>query len=66
MRATGDDTGLPRADGGEHEQNFIKHRTAPFESGEDPFVPYGTWQPGDDVPYDPYIKNSGGGVDLPS
>ena len=35
-------------------------------SGASPFVPNGTWAPGDDVPYDPYIKNPGGGVDLAS
>jgi hypothetical protein len=37
-----------------------------YGSGEDPMVPTGTWAPGDIVPYDPFIKNSGGGVDLPS
>ena len=37
-----------------------------YGSGEDPLVPSGTWAPGDIVPYDPYIKNPGGGVDLPS
>jgi hypothetical protein len=36
------------------------------ESGADPDVPFGTNAPGDEVPYDPYIKNPGGGVDLPS
>ena len=38
----------------------------PAGSGADPFVPSGTWAPGDEVPYNPYIKNPGGGVDLPS
>jgi hypothetical protein len=38
----------------------------PAVSGASPFVPFGTWAPGDDVPYDPYIKNPGGGVDLAS
>ena len=38
----------------------------PPESGASPFVPFGAWAPGDEVPYDPYIKNPGGGVDLPS
>ena len=37
-----------------------------YGSGEDPLVPSSTWTPGDIVPYDPYIKNPGGGVDLPS
>jgi hypothetical protein len=37
-----------------------------YGSGEDPLVPFGTWAPGDIVPYNPYIKNPGGGVDLPS
>jgi hypothetical protein len=37
-----------------------------YGSGEDPLVPSGTWAPGDIVPYDLYIKNPGGGVDLPS
>jgi hypothetical protein len=37
-----------------------------YGSGEDPLVPSGTWAPGDIVPYDPYLKNPGGGVDLPS
>ncbi len=37
-----------------------------YGSGEDPMVSTGTWAPGDIVPYDPFIKNSGGGVDLPS
>jgi hypothetical protein len=36
------------------------------ETGASPFVPFGPWAPGDEVPYDPYIKNPGGGVDLPS
>ena len=36
------------------------------ETGASPFVPFGAWAPGDEVPYDPYIKNPGGGVDLPS
>jgi hypothetical protein len=35
-------------------------------SGADPDVPFGVMAPGDEVPYDPYIKNPGGGVDLPS
>jgi hypothetical protein len=35
-------------------------------SGADPNVPFGVSAPGDEVPYDPYIKNPGGGVDLPS
>jgi hypothetical protein len=34
--------------------------------GASPFVPNDTWAPGDEVPYDTYIKNPGGGVDLPS
>src|SRR5262245_14691141 len=34
-----------------------------YGSGEDPLVPSGTWAPGDIVPYDPYLKNPGGGVD---
>jgi hypothetical protein len=38
----------------------------PSESGTDPNVPFGTSAPGDAVPYDPYIKNPGGGVDLAS
>jgi hypothetical protein len=38
----------------------------PSESGASPDVPSGTNAPGDEVPYDPYIKNPGGGVDLPS
>jgi hypothetical protein len=38
----------------------------PYASGASPFVPFGAWAPGDDVPYDPYIKNPGGGVDLAS
>jgi hypothetical protein len=37
-----------------------------YGSGEDPLVPSGTWAPGDIVPYDPYLKNPGGGVDLAS
>jgi arylamine N-acetyltransferase len=36
------------------------------QSGADPFVPNGAWAPGDLVPYDPFIKNPGGGVDLAS
>lgn len=36
------------------------------ESGADPDVPFGVSAPGDQVPYAPYIKNPGGGVDLPS
>ena len=36
------------------------------DSGADPEVPTGTQAPGDEVPYNPYIKNPGGGVDLPS
>jgi hypothetical protein len=36
------------------------------ESGASPDVPFGTDAPGDEVPYDPYIKNPGGGVDLAS
>jgi hypothetical protein len=39
---------------------------SPYGSGASPFVPSGAWAPGDEVPYDPYIKNPGGGVDLPS
>lgn len=35
-------------------------------SGVDPDVPFGVMAPGDEVPYDPYIKNPGGGVDLAS
>jgi hypothetical protein len=35
-------------------------------SGADPDVPFGVMAPGDEVPYDPYIKNPGGGVDLAS
>lgn len=35
-------------------------------SGADPDVPFGVTAPGDEVPYDPYIKNPGGGVDVPS
>ena len=40
--------------------------TSQYGSGEDPLVPSGTWAPGDIVPYDPYIKNPGGGVDQAS
>ena len=36
------------------------------ESGADPNVPFGPMAPGDEVPYDPYIKNPGGGVDQAS
>jgi hypothetical protein len=36
------------------------------ESGASPDVPFGPNAPGDEVPYNPYIKNPGGGVDLPS
>jgi hypothetical protein len=39
---------------------------SPYGSGASPLVPSGTWAPGDQVPYDPYIKNPGGGVDLAS
>jgi hypothetical protein len=39
---------------------------SPYGSGTSPFVGSGTWAPGDQVPYDPYIKNPGGGVDLAS
>jgi hypothetical protein len=39
---------------------------SPYGSGVSPFVPSGTFAPGDEVPYDPYIKNPGGGVDLAS
>jgi hypothetical protein len=35
-------------------------------SGGDPDVAFGVNAPGDEVPYDPYIKNPGGGVDLAS
>jgi arylamine N-acetyltransferase len=38
----------------------------PSVSAVDPDVPFGTDAPGDYVPYDPYIKNPGGGVDLAS
>jgi hypothetical protein len=41
------------------------HGTA-SESGTDPNVPFGPIAPGDEVPYDPYIKNPGGGVDQAS
>jgi hypothetical protein len=37
-----------------------------YGSGEDPLVPSGTWAPGDIVPFDPYFKNPGGGVDQAS
>jgi hypothetical protein len=37
-----------------------------YGSGADPLAPSGTWTPGDIVPYDPYLKNPGGGVDLAS
>jgi hypothetical protein len=37
----------------------------PNGSDEDPTVPSGT-NPNSEVPYDPYIKNPGGGVDLAS
>jgi len=37
-----------------------------YGSGQDPLVPPGTWAPGDIVPYDPYLKNPAGGVDLAS
>jgi hypothetical protein len=40
--------------------------STPSESGTDPNVPFGATAPGDAVPYDPYIKNPGGGVDLAS
>jgi hypothetical protein len=39
---------------------------SPYGSGTSPFVGGDTWAPGDQVPYDPYIKNPGGGVDLAS
>jgi hypothetical protein len=39
--------------------------TPPVASGADPLVPFGT-HVDTDQPYDPYIKNPGGGVDLPS
>jgi hypothetical protein len=42
------------------------HFPSPYGSGTSPFVGSGTWAPGDQVPYDPYIKNPGGGVDLAS
>jgi hypothetical protein len=37
-----------------------------YASGANPLVPPGTWAPGDIVPYNPYIKNPSGGVDLAS
>jgi hypothetical protein len=40
--------------------------SAPSESGADPDVPFGVTAPGDEVPYDPYVKNPGGGVDQAS
>ena len=41
------------------------HGTA-SESGANPDVPFGPNAPGDEVPYDPYIKNPAGGVDQAS
>ena len=48
-----------------HEPPSPSHGTQ-SASGADPDVPFGATAPGDEVPYDPYIKNPGGGVDLPS
>jgi hypothetical protein len=54
------------ANSGPHAAPSSPPGASQYGSGEDPLVPFGTWAPGDEVPYDTYIKNPGGGVDLPS
>ena len=56
----------PGANPGPHAAPSSPPGASRYGSGDDPLVPSGTWAPGDIVPYYPYLKNPGGGVDLAS